>query len=225
VAVVEHDVVRRVADRGSGLLRPSGPPPWGRTCWNADLTTFTASSPLSLASSLLILALGRGLGDLVGGGDALVLGGAGTARLRVPGVNSGDVEVAKAKADPCLAPECDRSLSLGKRGSVDETGWGGGGGGGYPRSGGRKPGGGAGGGTEGNAATSPTPVAGLCGCWWRLQNSEVTPGPADKERGMRVHCICLHSGCLRWTQCCTSALSCCSRCRISFSGVCMTMRT
>jgi hypothetical protein len=34
-----------------------------------------------------------------------VVGGAGTARLRVPGENSGDVEVAKAKADPCLAPE------------------------------------------------------------------------------------------------------------------------
>jgi hypothetical protein len=109
-----------------------------------------------------------------------VVGGAGTARLRVPGVNSGEVEVAKAKADPCLAPECDRSLSLGRRASVEETGWGGGG---YPRSGGRKPGGGAGGGTVGNAAPaiSPIPVAGLCGCWWRLQNSDVTPEPADRR--------------------------------------------
>jgi hypothetical protein len=63
---------------------------------------------------------------------------------------------------------------------VEETAWGGGG---YPRSGGRKPGGGAGGGTVGNAApaTSPTPVAGLCGCWWRLQNSDVTPEPADRR--------------------------------------------
>jgi hypothetical protein len=97
-----------------------------------------------------------------------VVGGIGTARLSVPGVNSGDVEVAKANAGPCLAPECDRSLSLGTRGSAVETGWGGGGG--YPRSGGRKPGGGAGGGTVGKElpATSPTPVAGLCGCWWRL---------------------------------------------------------
>jgi hypothetical protein len=170
VAVLEHDVVRRVADRGSGLLRLSGPPPWGRTCWNADLTTSTVSSPVSLASSLLILAFGVGLGDLLGGGDNLAVGGGGTARLSVPGVNSGDVEVAKVNADPCLVPDCDRSLSLCMRGSVEVTGWGGGGGGGYPRSGGRKPGGGAGGGTVGNAppATSPTPVAGLCGCWWRL---------------------------------------------------------
>jgi hypothetical protein len=120
VAVLEHDVVRRVADRGSGLLRLSGPPPWGLTCWKADFTAFTESSPLSLASSPLILALAGGLGDLAGGGDTLVLGGAGTARLRVPGVNSGDVEVAKGKADPCLAPDC-RSLSLGMSGSV-ETG-------------------------------------------------------------------------------------------------------
>lgn len=170
VAVLEHDV-SRVADRGSGLLRFSAAPPWGRTCWNADLTTSTASSPVSLASSLLSLAFGAGLGDFLGGGDTLVLCGGGTARLRVPGVKSGEVEVAKVNADSCLFPDCvRRSLSLGMRGSVVVTGWGGGGGGGYPRSGGRKPGGGAGGGTVGKAppATNPAPVTGLCGCWCRL---------------------------------------------------------
>lgn len=57
-----------------------------------------------------------------------MVGGVGTARLSVPGVNSGDVEVAKANAGPCLVPDCDRSLSLGMRGSVEETGWGGAGG-------------------------------------------------------------------------------------------------
>lgn len=167
--VLEHDVVRRVADRGSGLLRLSGPPPWGRTCWKADLTTSTVSSPVSLASSPLILAFWVGLGDFLGGGDTLGVGGVGMARLSVPGANSVDTEVAKANAGPCLAPDCDRSLSVAMRGSVEETGWCGGAGG-YPRSGGRKPGGGAGGGTVGNAppATSPTPVAGLCGCCWRL---------------------------------------------------------
>lgn len=93
--------------------------------------------------------------------------GGGTARLRVPGVKSGDVEMAKVNAESCLVPDCDRrSLSLGMRESVVVTGWGGGGGGGgYPRRGGRKPGGGAGGGTVGKAppATNPTPAAGLCG--------------------------------------------------------------
>lgn len=95
-----------------------------------------------------------------------MVGGVGMVRLSVPGVNSGDVAVAKANAGPFLAPDCDRSLSLGMRGSVEEIG----GAGGYPRSGGRKPGGGAGGGTVGNAPpeTSPTPVAGLCGCCWKL---------------------------------------------------------
>ena len=170
MAVLEHAVVSRVVGRGSGLLRRSGPPPWGRTCWNADLTTSTVSSVVSLASSLLTLAFGVGLGDFLGGDDTLVGGDGGTARLRVPGEKSGEVEVAKVNADVCLVPECDRSLSLGMRESVVLTGWGGGGGGGYPRKGGRKLGGGAGGGTVGKAppATSGTPVTGLCGCWWRL---------------------------------------------------------
>jgi hypothetical protein len=98
------------------------------------------SSPVSLASSLLILAFGVGLGDLLGGGDSLAVGGGGMVRLRVPGVKSGDVEVVKVNADPCLVPDCDRRiLSFGMRGSVVVPGWGGGGGGGggYPRRGGR----------------------------------------------------------------------------------------
>lgn len=127
---------------------------------------------MSLASSLLAFAFGVGLGDFLGGGDTLVGGDVGTVRLRVPGEKSAEVEVAKVNADACLAPDCDRSLSLGMRESVVLTEWGGGGGGGggYPRKGGRKLGGGAGGGTVGKAppATSGTPAAGLCGCWWRL---------------------------------------------------------
>lgn len=123
VAVLEHDVVSRVADLGSGLLRRSAPPPWGRTCWNADLTTSTVSSPVSLASSLLTLAFGTGLGDLLGGGDTLVVCGGGTVRLRVPGEKSGDEEVAKVKADSCLVPDCDRrSLSFSMRESVVAAG-------------------------------------------------------------------------------------------------------
>lgn len=122
MAVLEHGVVSRVVGRGSGLRRRSGPPPCGRTCWNADLTTSTVSSVVSLASSLLTLAFGGGLGDFLGGDDALVGGDGGTVRLRVPGENSGEVEVAKVNADACLVPGCDRSLSLGMRGSVVLTG-------------------------------------------------------------------------------------------------------
>lgn len=122
MAVLEHGVVSRVVGRGSGLRRRSGPPPCGRTCWNADLTTSTVSSVVSLASSLLTLAFGVGLGDFLGGDDTLVGGDGGTARLRVPGEKSGEVEVANVNAEACLVPGCDRSLSLGMRGSVVLTG-------------------------------------------------------------------------------------------------------